>query len=123
MIHDALRGGYGISMRADEVSVPGMSLHSSMGGAAAYYALVVWQPLLSPREGQALITAFLVCSSAAARSCSRGVPASYRSAALPQPKSHTLQGIGHNTHEWAVLNMATRASKATRVSYPSPATV
>jgi hypothetical protein len=55
-----VRGGYAISKASDEISVPGMGLHSSMAGAAMYYWLVIVQGVLTQRQGKAFLLIFLV---------------------------------------------------------------
>ena len=60
MLHDMVRGGYNIAKGADEVAVPGTSLHSSFVSAMMYYWLVLVNGTLSHQQGQTLITVFLV---------------------------------------------------------------
>ena len=58
--HDIVRGGYHIARAPDEVSVPGLGLHSAAAGAALVYGLGVAYPILNPRQCHALVALLFV---------------------------------------------------------------
>ena len=60
VLHDMVRAGYNMSKGADEVSVPGTSLHSSFVGVVTYYLLVIANPVLTGQQGYVLVTLLLV---------------------------------------------------------------
>jgi hypothetical protein len=60
VIHDMLRGGYHIARSVDEVSLPGLSLHSAILSSALYYYLVHIAALLTATQGTALVIILLV---------------------------------------------------------------
>ena len=62
MLHDAVRGGYHLARAPDEVSVPGMGMHSAMAGSVLYYWLVIVQQVLTQRQGQAMLVILFVRS-------------------------------------------------------------
>lgn len=61
MLHDMVRAGYNMSKGADEVSVPGTSLHGSFVGAVTFYLLVIANPVLTSHQGYILVSLLLVC--------------------------------------------------------------